>query len=115
MSPIQAQLDREARWDVNVACVGLVLFFVCCLVLPRWTFWWWFTPMAAFWFRYLIVRDRRDASLLSAEIAASGGGCPAGCYASEAGICLSDGTHQVLIPREQPKAPLQLPHIVGDK
>lgn len=115
MSPFQAQLAREARWDVIVASVGLFLFFLCGAILPRWTFWYWFSPMAAFWFRYLFVRCRRDEELLRADLAASGGGSPAGAYCSEAGICISDGTHQILITREQPQAALQLPHIVRDE
>ncbi len=115
MSPSQ-QLAKEARYDVKVAIVLAVIFAVCGLLLPRSIFWFWFAPMAVFWFRYLWVRCRRDEqleALLEADVAASGRGSPAGCYRSEAGICISDGTHQVLIARQNPQAPLQLPHVVG--
>jgi len=111
MSPFQIQLKREARWDVRVTIVWLAIFFGCMLIFPRWAFWIYVIPLLAFWLRYVVVRDRRDEALLQADIMANGGGSPAGCYASEAGICISDGTHQVLIPRKQPNALLQLPHI----
>src|ERR1700722_5577705 len=113
MNPIQMQLAKEARYDARVAAVGLVLFFGCMIALPRSFFWFYFLPMAAFWFRYLIVRDRRDEALLRADIAAGGGGSPAGCYRSEAGICISDGTHHILIARQNAKTSLQLPRIIG--
>jgi hypothetical protein len=115
MSPIQEQLAREARYDVRVAAIGLVIFFSCMLTLPRSAFWFYFVPLAAFWFRYLWVRDRRDEALLRADGATGSGSSAAGCYRSEAGICISDGTHHVLIPRDQPDAPLQLRHIVGSQ
>lgn len=113
MSPIQMQLAKEARYDVRVAAIGLVLFFGCMLLLPRDWFWFYFVPMAAFWVRYIFVRDARDEALLSADVAASGGGSAAGCYRSEAGICITDGTHHVLVARDNPNAALQLTHIVG--
>jgi len=115
MSPFEVQLDREARWDVKVALWCGFLFLVFGLALPRSLFWLWFGPMAAFWFRYLLVRCRRDETLLCADLAARGGSSAPGCYRSEAGICISDGTHQVLIAREKPQALLQLPYIVRDK
>lgn len=111
MSPIREQLAKEARYDVTVAIVGLVLFFGLMLALPREAFWFYFVPMAAFWIRYLLVRNRRDEALLRAELAASGGSRTPGCYRSEAGIHIADGTHHVLIPRDQPDTLLQLPHI----
>jgi hypothetical protein len=83
------------------------------LALPRSAFWFYCVPMAAFWIRYILVRDRRDEALLRAELAATGGSSAAGCYRSEAGICISDGTHHVLVAREKPDPLLQLPHIVG--
>ena len=113
MSPFQLQLAKEARWDVRVAAVWLVLFFGCMLVLPRGAFWYYFVPLAAFWVRYLFVRERRDEALLRADFAASGGGCAPGCYATEAGICISDGTHHVLIAGHDPDATIKLPHIIG--
>ena len=113
MSPIQAQLAREARWDAKVACAGLFLFFVFGLVLPGWTFWVWFTPMAAFWFRYLWVRCRRDEELLRADVAAGGGVGAPGCYRSELGICITDGREHVLVLRDQADTLLKLPHIGG--
>jgi hypothetical protein len=112
MSPFQKQLAREAGWDVRVGIVWAVIFIVCGLLLPRWTFWFWFTPIAAFWFRYLWVRCRRDEELLQADVLSSGGSSAPGCYRSEAGICISDGTHQVLIARQDAKPPLQLTHVV---
>jgi hypothetical protein len=111
MSVFQNQLAKEARYDVRVAIVWLVLFFGLMLILPRGAFWYYFVPMVAFWFRYIFVRDRRDEALLRAELAASGWSSAAGCYRSEAGICISDGTHHVLVARDQPDALLQLPHI----
>lgn len=113
MSPFQLQIAKEARIDAVVAAVWLVLFFGLLLLSPRDWFWFYTVPMAAFWIRYVLVRERRDEDLLAADLAAYGGGSPPGCYASEAGICISDGTHQVLIARQKPQALLQLPHIVG--
>jgi hypothetical protein len=118
MSPFQKQLDREAGWDTRVVIVLGALFLVFGLLLPRDWFVFWFVPWVSFWFRYLWVRLRRDEeleALLNADLAANGGSSAPGCYASEAGICISDGTHQVLIPRQKPQALLQLPHIVRDK
>ena len=109
------QLAKEARYDVIVAGVGLVLFFGCMIALPRSWFWFYFVPMAAFWIRYIFVRDARDEALLRADLAASGGSGAPGCYRSQAGICISDGTHQVLIARQKLQPLLQLPHIVRDK
>jgi hypothetical protein len=113
MSIFQKQLRREAGWDVRVAIVWGIIFFGCGLILPRWTFWWWFTPIAVFWFRYLWVRCRRSEELLRADgLADLRSGTPR-CYRSEAGICISDGTHHVLVGRQDAKPLLQLPHIVG--
>jgi len=111
MSPIQNQLAKEARYDVIVALTGLVLFFLCMLALPRSWFWFYFVPMVAFWIRYLIVRDRRDEALLRAELAASGRTSAAGCYRSEAGICITDGTQHVLVLRDKGDPLLQLTHV----
>lgn len=111
MSAIRDQLEQEARYDVRVALVGLALFFGCMLILPRETFWFYFLPIAAFWFRYLIVRNRRDEALLRADLAACGRLGTAGCYAGQAGICITDGTHHVLVARDQPDALLQLTHV----
>jgi len=115
MTPVQNQLAKEARYDVIVALTGLALFFLCMLALPRSFFWFYFVPMVAFWIRYLIVRDRRDEALLRAELAASGRSSTPGCYRSEAGICITDGTQHVLVLRDNPQATLQLPHIVGNE
>ena len=115
MSLIRNQLAKEARYDVRVAAIGLLLFFALMLALPRSAFWFYFVPLVAFWIRYIVVRDRRDAALLRAELAASGGSSAPGAYRSEAGICISDGTHQVLIARDQSEALLQLPNFVGHK
>lgn len=111
MSPIQQQLEREARYDVRVAVIGLVIFFGCMALLPRSAFWFYLVPLAAFWFRYLFVRDRRDEALLSTEFTASGGSSAAGCYRTESGICISDGSHQVLVAREKLQPLLQLTDI----
>ena len=111
MNSARNQLAQEARYDVRVAVVGIALFFGCMLLLPRSWFWFYFLPMAGFWFRYLWVRNRRDEALLEAEFLRSGGRSAAGCYRSEAGICISDGTHHVLIARDQRDTLLQLPHI----
>src|SRR5579872_2764662 len=111
MTRFERQLLKEAGWDVRVSIVGLVVFFGCMILLPSDWFWFYFAPLAGFWFRYLWVRNRRDEALLRADLAASGGGSTAGCYASEAGICISDGTHHVLIPRDQPQPLLQLPDV----
>lgn len=113
MSPFEKQLDREAGWDVRVSAIGLALFFAFGLILPKSWFWFWFAPMAAFWFRYLWVRCRRDEALLRADLAASGRACAPGAYRSEAGICITDGTHHVLVARDQPQPLLQLPHVRG--
>lgn len=115
MSPFQKQLAKEARYDVTVAAVGLVLFFGCMTLLPRDWFWFYFLPMAAFWVRYIFVRDARDEALLRADFAASGRGSAAGCYRSQRGICIPDGAHHVLVLRNQGDALLQLPHIAGNK
>lgn len=114
MTPEQ-QLAKEARYDVIVATVGLVLFFGCMLILPRSAFWFYTVPLVAFWIRYIFVRDRRDEALLAAELAASGGAGAAGCYRSEAGICITDGTHHVLVARQDAQPPLQLTHVVRRK
>lgn len=111
MTPARNQLAREARYDIVVSGVGIALFFGCLLLLPRSWFWFYFSPMAAFWIRYLIVRNRRDEALLQAEFLAGGGSGAPGCYAGEAGICISDGTHHVLVARDQRNTLLQLPHI----
>lgn len=113
MTPAQNQLAREARYDIVVAVTGIAVFFGCLLLLPRFCFWFYFVPMAAFWIRYLIVRNRRDEALLQAEFLASGGSCTPGCYASEAGICITDGVHHVLILRDKRDALLKLTHIRG--
>lgn len=115
MTPAQNQLAKEAGFDVRVGLIGLAVFFGCLLVLPRFCFWFYFLPLAAFWFRYLWVRNKRDDELLRADLAASGRLGAAGCYAGEAGICITDGTHHVLVARHDAKAPLQLPYIVGRK
>jgi hypothetical protein len=115
MSLFQAQLRREAGWDVRVAIAWLIVFFGCMLIFPRWAFWLYFVPLAAFWYRYLFVRDRRDEALLRADIAGSGGSSPASCYAGEGGICISDGTHQVLISSQQPQAAIKLLNVVRDQ
>lgn len=115
MSPFQKQLAKEARYDMIVAGVGLVLFFVFGLALPRSWFWFWFAPMFAFWFRYLLVRCRRDEELLRADLAARGWRNAPGCYRCEGGICITDGTQHVLVAAEDAQPPLQLPHIVGDE
>lgn len=107
------QLKKEARYDVIVALVGGSLFFGCMALLPRSAFWFYFLPMAAFWLRYLFVRNDRDDALLRADIAAdSRSGAPR-CYRTEGGICITDGTHHVLVARDQPDALLQLTHIRG--
>lgn len=122
MSIFQKQLEREAGWDVRVAIVGGIIFFGCMILLPRSWFWFYFVPIAGFWYRYIFVRDRRDEALLAAlegtEVGSGvglvgGGQGAAGCYRSEAGICIFDGTHHVLVARDQPDALLQLPHIRG--
>jgi hypothetical protein len=114
MSIFQEQLAREGRWDIRVSLVLLVIFFGAMLVLPRWMFWFYWIPIAAFWLRYNFVRQRRDEALLRAEVAASGGRSAPGCYRSEAGICITDGTQHILIARKQPNTTLQLPDIVRD-
>jgi len=101
----------EGGYDFNVAAVSLGLLFGGMLVLPAWCFWLYWIPIAVFWVRYNIVRKRRDEALLRADLAASGGASAAGCYAGEAGICISDGTHHILVARDQRDAPLQIPHI----
>lgn len=108
MSPFQKQLAKEARYDTIVAAVGLALFFVCGLILPRSSFWYWFTPMALFWFRYLWVRCRRDEILERLDAEATP---PApGCYPVKGGgICLTDETHQLVIGRPQVEAPAPVP------
>lgn len=115
MSIFQKQLAREAGWDVRVAMVWALIFLGCGLMLPRWTFWFWFAPIAVFWFRYLWVRGRRSEDLLRADSLADGGGSAPGCYRSEAGICISDGTHHILVARQDAKTPLQLTDVVGRK
>lgn len=111
MTPTE-QLAKECRYDVTVAVVGLVVFFGCMVFLPCSAFWFYFTPLAVFWFRYIFVRDRRDEALLSAEVAAAGRSGAPRCYRSEAGICITDGTQHILVARQNPDAPLQLTHIV---
>lgn len=112
MSPFQAQLRKEAGYDVKVALVWLVLFFGCMIVLPRGAFWFYTVPMAAFWFRYLWVRNDRDEALRRADSLTDAGNSTPRCYCSEGGICISDGTHHVLIAGHDPDPTLQLPHIV---
>ena len=111
MTRFARQLAIEAGYDVKVGLAGLVLFFGCMALLPRSWFWFYFLPLAAFWIRYLIVRNRRDEALLRADRAACRGLGAAGCYRSEAGICLTDGTHHVLVAREDVETPLQLTHV----
>lgn len=112
MTPDQ-QLRREASFDVRVAAIGLALLFGCMLVLPTAWFWFYFVPLAAFWLRYLWVRNRRDDALLQADLAARGGTGTPCCYRSELGVCISDGSEHVLVLRDQANALLQLPHIRG--
>ena len=107
------QLKIEANIDVIVGLVWLALFFGFMLILPRSAFWYYFVPLAAFWFRYLWVRCDRDDALLRADsLADSRSGAPR-CYRTEGGICITDGTHHILIAGHDPDTPLQLPHIVG--
>lgn len=115
MDRIDEQLAREGRYDVVVALASLALLFAGLIFLPTSAFWFYFVPIAAFWIRYNIVRKRRDEALLTAKIAGDFGRSTAGCYRSEAGICITDGTHHVLIARDDAQATLQLPHIVGSK
>lgn len=115
MDKFRKQLEREAGFDVRVAAVGLVAFFALMALAPRDWFWFYFVPLAGFWFRYLWVRNRRDEALLRAEVAAGGGCGTAGAYACDGGICISDGTHHILIARQDAKSPLDLPDIVGRK
>lgn len=120
MSPIQRQFDREQRYDTFVYGGLLVIFFGCMALLPRSFFWFYLVPLAAFYVRYTLVRSRRDDALLLAlqgsEVGTGvrdGMGSAAGCYRSEAGICISDGTHHILVARNQPDTLLQLRHVVG--
>lgn len=115
MSPFLRQLHREGWWDVRVAAVLLAILFGCMLLLPKSWFWFYLIPIAAFWYRYIWVRDARDEALLRADAAAHGGVSAPGCYCSEAGICISDGTEHVLVFGQKLDAPLQLTHIVRDE
>ena len=117
MSPIQMQLAKESHYDVVVGLVLMALLFGCLLILPRWTFWFYLLPIAAFYIRYTLVRERRDEALLRAEglidgVGSAGRGTSR-CYRSEGGICITDGSHHILVARHDPDAPLQLPHIIG--
>lgn len=119
MTPFWKQLEREGWWDVRVATCGLALFVACGLLLPRSWFWFYFLPMVAFCIRYVLVRCRRDEALLAAHIAAGGdveapGGLrAAGAYRCDGGICITDGTHHVLVGRDQTKPLLQLGNVRG--
>lgn len=108
MSIFQKQLAKEARYDMIVATVGLALFFGCGLILPKSWFWYYFTPMVLFWFRYLWVRCRRDEVLERLDAEATP---PApGCYPVEGGgVFITDETHQLVIGRAQAEAPAPLP------
>ena len=108
-------MQIEGRYDINVAVASLVFLFGGMLILPAWCFWFYWIPIAVFWVRYNIVRQRRDEALLRADLAASGGCSPAGCYATESGICISDGTHHVLIARQDAKPTLNLPDVIRRK
>lgn len=112
MSPYRQQRLKEAGYDVRVGCACLALLFGFLAVLPRSTFWYWMVPLAAFWIRYNVVRQRRSEWLLRAELLADGGSGTSGCYRSEAGICITDGSEQFLVARQKPDALLQLPKIV---
>jgi hypothetical protein len=105
------QLLRESGWDVRVGAVGLVLFFACMLALPASWFWFYAVPLAALWVRYTLVRCRRDEALLRADVTADGRTGAPGAYACDGGICISDGTHHVLVLRDQGDALLKLPHV----
>lgn len=115
MSPALEQIHRENRYDVIVAVISVVLFFGLGLCLPRWAFWLWFLPIAAFWIRWNVVRLRRDRRLLQADLATDDWRGPTGCYRSEAGICISDGREQVLVGRQKPHSPVQLIEVRGRK
>lgn len=115
MSPFQRQLAKEARYDVITAMVWLVVFFGCMLLLPIWMFWFYFLPMAAFWLRYLFVRDARDEALLRADGLFDAGHRPARCYRSEAGICITDGADQRWVLGNELDPLLQLTHVIGDE
>lgn len=115
MTQFRKQLEREAGFDVRVAAIGLGIFFALMALTPRDWFWFYFVPLAGFWFRYLWVRNRRDEALLRADLAAGGGAGAAGAYACEGGICITDGTHHVLISRQDAKPALNLPDIVRRK
>lgn len=108
-------MDREGRWDFWVAIVILAILFFGLFVLPKWCFWFYLVPLAAFWVRYNIIRQRRDEWLLRADLARDGWSGASGCDRGETGICISDGAEHVLIAGQKPDALLQLPHIVRDE
>lgn len=113
MTRFETQLHREAGWDVRVGVIGLAILFGCMALLPRDLFWFYFLPIAALWFRYLWVRNRRDEDLLRADLATSGRSSAPGAYACERGIRISDGTHHVVVLRDDADALLQIRDLRG--
>src|SRR4051812_29022775 len=112
MSPFQTQLRVEARYDVIVNLTLLGLLFAGLLFLPRSAFWFYWIPIVAFLLRYTWVRVRRDEALLLADGLRDGGRGTSRCYRTERGICITDGTHHLLVAGHDVDAPLQLPHVI---
>lgn len=115
MTHFRKQLEREAGFDVRVAAIGLAVFFALLALAPLDWFWFYFLPLAGFWFRYLWVRNRRDERLLAADAVTDPRFGAPGAYACDGGICISDGTHHVLVSRQDAKPALDLPDVVRRK
>lgn len=72
MSPYRLQRLYEDRCDIVVAGFVLAALFAALMLLPKAAFWFWMVPLGLFWWRWNLVRVRRDRRSLDAEIAAHG-------------------------------------------
>ena len=127
MSAIELQLKTEARYDVIVNCALLALLFGGLALLPRSAFWWYWVPIVAFYLRYTWVRVKRDealrlaldraeiGTLVGADGLRGAGKRASRCYSTESGICITDGTHHILVARQERNALIQLSDIVRDQ
>jgi hypothetical protein len=74
MSLYREQRLFEGRCDLVIDGAYLLLLFAFLWLLPAVAFPFWFVPLAAFWVRWHVVRQRRDERYLQAELR-DGSGC----------------------------------------
>ena len=84
----------DQKIDFGMSIFYLIVFFTLLIAMPRWAFWYWFTPLALFWVRLNFVMLKRERLLESRERAAGGDG-------SQGRIGIPDRTQEAAVAREQ--------------